>query len=130
MGPRRAIPGHVRILAMLHAMALKLQPAATGLAIAVAGELVDPARLRRSPLAEAVRLLVTDVDERRRASDPRLRQAIRGSTAWWATVRYGKRGRTRAVPLDQDALDEIVARNYGTVRRSVGDVRDLPRRAG
>jgi integrase len=59
--------------------------------------------------AEAARLLVTDVDERRRASDPRLRQAIKGSTAWWAMVRYGKRGRTRAVPLDEDALDAIVA---------------------
>jgi site-specific recombinase XerD len=59
--------------------------------------------------AEAARLLVTDVDERRRASDPRLRQAVKGSTAWWAIVRYGKRGRTRAVPLDEDALDAIVS---------------------
>jgi hypothetical protein len=52
---------------------------------------------------------VTDVDERRRASDPRLRQAIKGSTAWWAIVRYGKRGRTRAIPLDEDALAAIAA---------------------
>jgi len=68
--------------------------------------LLGSAGLRR---AEAVRLLVTDVDERRRASDPQLRQAIKGSTAWWAIVRHGKRGRTRAVPLDQDALEAIVA---------------------
>jgi integrase len=64
------------------------------------------AGLRR---AEASRVLLTDVDERRRASDPRLRQAIRGSTTWWLTVRYGKRGRTRAVPLDEAALEAIVA---------------------
>lgn len=68
--------------------------------------LLGSAGLRR---AEAARLLVTDVDERRRASDPRLRQAIKGSTAWWAIVRYGKRGRTRAIPLDEDALEAIVA---------------------
>ena len=68
--------------------------------------LLGSAGLRR---AEAARLLVTDVDERRRASDPRLRQAIKGSTAWSAIVRYGKRGRTRAVPLDEDALAAIVA---------------------
>jgi site-specific recombinase XerD len=59
--------------------------------------------------AQAVRLLLTDVDQSRRASDPRLRQAIKGSTAWWAIVRYGKRGRTRAIPLDEDALEAIVA---------------------
>ena len=59
--------------------------------------------------AEAARLLLADVDERRRASDPRLRQAIKGSTSWWVTVRYGKRGRTRAVPLDDDALQSIIA---------------------
>jgi site-specific recombinase XerD len=68
--------------------------------------LLGSAGLRR---AEAARLLVTDVDERRRASDPRLRQAIKGSTAWWTIVRYGKRGRTRAIPLDEDALEAIVA---------------------
>jgi integrase/recombinase XerD len=68
--------------------------------------LLGSAGLRR---AEAARLLLTDIDERRRASDPRLRQAIKGSTAWWAIVRYGKRGRTRAVPLDEDALAAIVA---------------------
>jgi site-specific recombinase XerD len=68
--------------------------------------LLGSAGLRR---AEAARLLVTDVDERRRASDPRLRQAIKGSTAWWAIVRYGKRGRTRSIPLDEDALEAIVA---------------------
>jgi site-specific recombinase XerD len=59
--------------------------------------------------AEAARLLIADVDERRRTSDPRLRHAIKGSTSWWVTVRYGKRGRTRAVPLDDDALQAIIA---------------------
>ncbi|MGH2798299.1 MAG: tyrosine-type recombinase/integrase, partial [Thermoleophilaceae bacterium] len=68
--------------------------------------LLGSAGLRR---AEAVGLLVSDVDERRRASDPRLRQAIKGSTAWWAIVRYGKRGRSRAIPLDEDALEAVVA---------------------
>lgn len=68
--------------------------------------LLGSAGLRR---AEAASLLVSDVDERRRASDPRLRQAIAGSTSWWVTVRYGKRGRTRAVPLDEDALEAIVS---------------------
>ena len=59
--------------------------------------------------AEAAGLLITDVDERRRAGDPRLRQAIAHSTSWWVTVRYGKRGRTRAIPLDEDALSAITA---------------------
>ena len=68
--------------------------------------LLGSAGLRR---AEAANLLVGDVDERRRSSDPRLRQAIKASTAWWVTVRYGKRGRTRAIPLDDDALEAIVA---------------------
>ncbi len=68
--------------------------------------LLGSAGLRR---AEASNLLVGDVDERRRSSDPRLRQAIPGSTSWWVSVHYGKRGRTRAVPLDQDALDAIAA---------------------
>ena len=68
--------------------------------------LLGSAGLRRG---EAANLLVGDVDERRRASDPRLRQAINGSTPWWVTVRYGKRGRTRVVPLDDDTLEAIVA---------------------
>ena len=68
--------------------------------------LLGSAGLRR---AEAANLLVTDVDERRRASDPRLRQAIKGSTSWWVTVRYGKRGGIRAIPLDEDVLEAIVA---------------------
>jgi site-specific recombinase XerD len=68
--------------------------------------LLGSAGLRR---AEAANLLVGDVDERRRASDPRLRQAIKGSTCWWVIVRYGKRGRTRPVPLEADALEAIVA---------------------
>ncbi len=46
-------------------------------------------------------MLLTDIDERRRASNPRLRQAIKASTSWWAIMRHGKRGRTRAIPLDQ-----------------------------
>jgi Phage integrase family len=53
--------------------------------------------------------LIADVDERRRASDGRLRRAIPHSTSWWVTVRYGKRGRRRAVPLEHDALDAIAA---------------------
>ena len=68
--------------------------------------LLGSAGLRR---AEAARLLVSDVDERRRSSDPRLRRAIARSTSWWVTVRYGKRGCTRAVPLDEDALAAIAA---------------------
>jgi site-specific recombinase XerD len=53
--------------------------------------------------------VLTDVDERRRAADPRLRHAIKSSTSWWVTVRYAKRGRTRVVPLDDDALEAIIA---------------------
>jgi site-specific recombinase XerD len=59
--------------------------------------------------AEASAVLVGDVDERRRSSDPRLRQAIKGSTSWWVTVRSGKRGRSRAIPLDEDTLAAITA---------------------
>jgi hypothetical protein len=54
--------------------------------------LLGSAGLRR---AEAADLLMSDVDERRRFTDPRLRAAIARSTRWWGTVRYGKRGRTR-----------------------------------
>ena len=68
--------------------------------------LLGSAGLRR---AEAANLQVADVEERRRAGDPRLRQAIARSTSWWVTVHYGKRGRTRAVPLDEDALAAITA---------------------
>jgi site-specific recombinase XerD len=68
--------------------------------------LLGSAGLRR---AEASAVLVGDVDERRRSSDPRLRQAIKGSTSWWVTVRYGKRARTRAIPLDEDTLAAITA---------------------
>ena len=50
-----------------------------------------------------------DIDERRRSSDARLRQAITRSTIWWVSVRYGKRGRTRHIPLDQPSLDAISA---------------------
>ena len=53
-------------------------------------------------------------DQRRRRTPtvehPRLRAAIGHSTSWWVTVRYGKRGRTRVIPLDQDALSAITAR--------------------
>lgn len=59
--------------------------------------------------AEAAELLIGDVDERRRSSDPRLRQAIAQSTNWWVSVRYGKRGRTRHIPLDRASLDAISA---------------------
>jgi len=68
--------------------------------------LLGSAGLRR---AEASAVLVGDVDERRRSSDPRLRQAINGSTSWWVTIGYGKRGRTRAIPLDEDSLVAITA---------------------
>ncbi len=68
--------------------------------------LLGGAGLRRS---EACSLLLGDVDERRRTSDPRLRQAVGHSTSWWVTVRYAKRGRTRAVPLDEDALAAVIA---------------------
>jgi site-specific recombinase XerD len=68
--------------------------------------LLGSAGLRR---AEAANLLIADVDERRRAGDTRLRQAIAHSTSWWVTVRYGKRGRTRAIPLDEDALAALTA---------------------
>lgn len=66
--------------------------------------LLGTAGLRR---AEACSLLLGDVDERARDGDPRLRRAIKGSTAWWVTVRYGKRGRRRHIPLEQGALDAI-----------------------
>jgi integrase/recombinase XerD len=69
-------------------------------------QLLGSAGLRR---AEAAGLLIADVDERRRSGDPRLRQAIARSTSWWVTVRYGKRGRTRAIPLDEHALSAITA---------------------
>ncbi len=68
--------------------------------------LLGTAGLRR---AEACAVLVADVDEHPRASDARLRRAIARSTSWWVTVRYGKRGRRRRVPLEQGALDAIVA---------------------
>ena len=41
--------------------------------------------------AEAANLLIADVDERRRASDPRLRQAIARSTSWWVQSRARRR---------------------------------------
>jgi len=62
--------------------------------------------LRRS---EACALTLADVDERQRVNDRRLRDAIAHSTSWWVIVRYAKRGRTRQVPLDSDALEAIVA---------------------
>jgi len=68
--------------------------------------LLGTAGLRR---AEACALLIDDVDERQRANDGRLRRAIPHSTNWWVTVRYGKRGRRRAIPLEQHALDAITA---------------------
>ena len=68
--------------------------------------LLGSAGLRRS---EAAALVLGDIDERRLADDPRLRHAIKGSTSWWVTVRYAKRGRSRVVPLDDDTLEAIVA---------------------
>jgi site-specific recombinase XerD len=68
--------------------------------------LLGSAGLRR---AEAADLLVGDVDERRRSNGGRQRDAVARPTSWWVTVRYGKGGRTRQVPLDQDALDAITA---------------------
>ncbi len=68
--------------------------------------LLGTAGLRR---AEAAALLIADIDEHPRADDPRLRRAIAHSTAWWVTVRRGKRGRRRRVPLEQAALDALTA---------------------
>jgi hypothetical protein len=51
---------------------------------------------------QAADLLMSDVDERRRFSDPRLRPAIARSTSWWVTVRYGKRrGAARAAARER-----------------------------
>ncbi len=63
--------------------------------------LLDSVALRR---AGAANLMLVDVDERRGAADPRLRAVIADSTSWWLTVRYGKRERTRQIPLDHDTL--------------------------
>jgi len=68
--------------------------------------LLGTAGLRR---AEASALLVADVDEHPRAEDARLRRAITGSTPWWVTVRRGKRGRRRRVPLEQAVLDALTS---------------------
>ena len=68
--------------------------------------LLGTAGLRR---AEASALLVADVDEHPRAEDARLRRAIAGSTPWWVTVRRGKRGRRRRVPLEQAELDALTS---------------------
>jgi hypothetical protein len=54
-------------------------------------------------------VLVGDVEEYGRSSDPRLRPAIWASTGWWVIVRYGQRGHTRATPLDEDTLAAISA---------------------
>ena len=59
--------------------------------------------------AEAAAVLIADVDEHPRADDPRLRRAIARSTPWWVTVRRGKRGRRRRVPLEHAALDALTA---------------------
>lgn len=67
-------------------------------------QLLGTAGLRR---AEAAALLVIDVDEHPRAEDARLRRAIAQSTPWWVTVRRGKRGRRRRIPLEQAALDTL-----------------------
>ena len=77
--------------------------------------LLGTAGLRR---AEACAVLVADVDERRRSDDPRLRRALPHSTSWWITVRYGKRGRRRHIPLEQDALDAMT--NWVRARPTCG----------
>jgi site-specific recombinase XerD len=53
--------------------------------------------------------VTADSGAEKRANDPRLRKAIPRSTSWWVTVRYGKRGRTRHIPLDEHALAAITA---------------------
>lgn len=68
--------------------------------------LLGTAGLRR---AEAAAILVVDVDEYPRADDPRLRHAIARSTPWWVTVRRGKRGRRRRVPLEHAALEAVTS---------------------
>jgi site-specific recombinase XerD len=50
---------------------------------------------------------LTDVDERRRASDAELRERSRVPPPGWVTVQYGKRGRRRSVPPEEDALDAL-----------------------
>ncbi len=62
--------------------------------------------LRRS---EAANLLIGDIEERRRARDPKLRRAITRSTSWWVTVRMGKGGRTRRIPVDEETLAAVIA---------------------
>lgn len=63
--------------------------------------LLGSAGLRR---AEASAVLIGDVDERRRSNDPRLRQAIKGSTtlvgdrALWEARAYARRSRSTTVP--------------------------------
>jgi site-specific recombinase XerD len=68
--------------------------------------LLGTAGLRR---AEASAVLLDDVDQHARSPDGRLRKAIPGSTDWWVTVTYGKRGRRRRIPLEDQALDAIAA---------------------
>ena len=85
MPDRRTIAGN-RDLALLH--------------------LLGTAGLRR---AEAAAVLIVDVDEHPRADDARLRRAIAQSTAWWVTVRRGKRGRRRRVPLEHAALEALTS---------------------
>jgi integrase len=68
--------------------------------------LLADAGLRRSELCA---LTFEDIEVQLRFRDPRLRQAIRGSTAWAVRVRRAKRGRSRTVPLTADALDALLA---------------------
>lgn len=68
--------------------------------------LLGTAGLRRS---EACALTLSNVHERQRSHDRRLRNAVAQSTSWWVIVRYAKRGRTRQVTLGSDALEAIVA---------------------
>jgi site-specific recombinase XerD len=67
--------------------------------------LLGTAGLRRS---EVCALELCDIDRFGRSGDGRLSRAIARSTSWWVTVRCAERGRTRHVPLDEDALEAII----------------------
>jgi hypothetical protein len=102
--PRRAACGHTRRVGAAAAHARPPDPARQARPRAAAlARLRRPAARRSRPAAS---------HRRRRATASRRPAAPAshpGSTAWWAIVRYGKRGRTRAVPLDEDALEGMVA---------------------
>jgi site-specific recombinase XerD len=105
----RVSPGQPRALSQdQYARLLRMPDRRTrrGLRDVVVMLLLGSAGLRRS---EAANLLIGDLEERRRARDPKLRRAITRSTSWWVTVRMGKGGRTRRIPLDEETLAAIIA---------------------